>query len=94
MPPSIRAFRRLPRFDRALKKLPEERHDQLKELLQDLLLPAIPNGRHVKLMSGIPKRDGDIWEARLDRKFRLTFHMDGDVAVLRNIGPHDILNDP
>ena len=36
---------------------------------------------------GVPGRE--IFEARLDEHFRFTFHIQGNVLVLRNIDHHD-----
>jgi hypothetical protein len=41
-------------------------------------------------MSGV----GDVWEAYVDQKNRLTFHYEDDVMVLRNHCNHDILRNP
>lgn len=94
MPPTIRAYRALRRFEKAAKTLPSDQKEKLKKALYDLQRPDVPGVRNAKKMRGLGKRYGEIWEAKLDDKCRLTFHMDDDVAVLRNVGPHDILNDP
>lgn len=94
MPPKIRAYRALPRFRKAFQKLPAEKQQEVEATLRDLIQPTIPNSRGVKRLQGTRKNEGEIWEARLDRKFRLTFRMDEDIAVLRNVGPHEILSDP
>jgi len=35
------------------------------------------------------KGTAGIWEARVSRSLRMTFQVEGDTAVLRNIGRHD-----
>lgn len=47
-------------------------------------------GLNVHRMSGV----GDVWEAYVDQKNRLTFHYEDDVMVLRNHCNHDILRNP
>ncbi len=42
-------------------------------------------GLRVKKMEGT----GTVWEARASRSIRITFQVDGDTIVLRNVGPHD-----
>ena len=40
---------------------------------------------HVKKMQGVQ----DIWEARASRTLRVTFELQGDILLLRNVGSHD-----
>ena len=39
----------------------------------------------VKKMTGMTS----IWEARIDRKYRMTFQKDLDTLTIRKFGPHD-----
>lgn len=57
----------------------------LRLMISDLSHP----GLNTKKMKG-----ADIWEARVDRHNRMTFHITGDLIVLRKVGPHDILKKP
>ena len=50
-------------------------------LVNDMRYPAL----RVKKMKGT----NYIWEARVSRSIRITFQVERDVIVLRNIGPHD-----
>lgn len=85
--PKISKLDRLPRFDRAFKNLDQRIQNEVKETIKDLLKNPIPNGRHVKKMGGYK----DIWEARVNKNFRLSFKLNGDTAILRNVDSHDSL---
>jgi len=59
------------------------------------LVLLIENPRHpslrLKRMHGKPA----VWEARVDRQYRMTFVIEGDLYVMRNVGKHDeTLNQP
>lgn len=85
--PRISKLDRLPRFDRAFNKLDQRIQHEVKQAIADLLKHPIPNGRRVHKMGG----QADIWEVRINRNFRLSFKLDGDTAVLRNVDSHDSL---
>jgi mRNA interferase RelE/StbE len=76
---------RTDRFKKAWSELSTEEKEvgrkALKNLATDLGYPAL----RVKKMQGT----GHIWEARVSRSLRLTFELEGDTLVLRNIGRHD-----
>jgi mRNA interferase RelE/StbE len=76
---------RTPRFKKAWQELTEDEKDlgrkALRKLASDLGYPAL----RVRKMQGT----GRIWEARVSRSLRLTFEVEGDTLVLRNIGRHD-----
>jgi mRNA interferase RelE/StbE len=76
---------RTARFKKAWRELSEEEkglaRKALRNLATDLRYPAL----RVKKMQGIE----DIWEARVSRSLRMTFEIEGDTIVLRNIGRHD-----
>jgi mRNA interferase RelE/StbE len=76
---------RTARFRRAWQELTEEEKElgrkALRNLATDLEYPAL----RVKKMQGT----GHIWEARVSRSLRVTFELEGDTLVLRNIGRHD-----
>lgn len=59
---------------------------QLIHLAQDIRHPAL----YAKKMSGV----GDIWEARVNGRYRFTFQIDRDVVILRKVGTHDIYRKP
>jgi mRNA interferase RelE/StbE len=72
-------------FEKAWKQLTEEQkalaRKAIENLIRDIRYPAL----RVKKIKGT----GNIWEARVSRSLRLTFHIEGDIIMLRNIGQHD-----
>ena len=76
---------RTARFKRAWQELTEEEKElgrkALRNLVADLRYPAL----RVKKMQGVE----NIWEARVSRSLRMTFELEGDRIILRNIGHHD-----
>lgn len=76
---------RTARFKRAWEELTEEEKELGRKALRNLATdPGYPALR-AKKMQGT----GRIWEARVSRSLRLTFELEGDTLVLRNIGRHD-----
>ncbi len=73
------------RFRRAYRPLTAEEQKRvqntLRRMSEDLRYP----GLRVKRIRGTHA----IWEARASRALRLTFEVDGDKIVLRNVGSHD-----
>jgi mRNA interferase RelE/StbE len=76
---------RTARFKKAWQELTEEEKNlarkALGNMVTDLHYPAL----RVKKMQGV----GHIWEARVSRSLRMTFEIEGDTIILRNIGRHD-----
>jgi mRNA-degrading endonuclease YafQ of YafQ-DinJ toxin-antitoxin module len=72
-------------FKKAWQGLTEEEkalgRKALRNLATDLRYPAL----RVKKMQGTEH----IWEARVSRSLRMTFQIEGDTIILRNIGRHD-----
>ena len=66
--------------------------------MQDAIIAAVTQLRKDHTYNGL--RTHRVWgqpgvfEARLDRGNRLTFHWEGDTIVLRNHCNHDILDRP
>ena len=88
-------YRRTRRFMKSFVQLPahiQEKAINAFELFRE-------NRRHPSLV--VKKMEGkdDIWEGRVDDKYRFVFRYDYDpiretpVCVFLNIGPHDILNE-
>ncbi len=73
------------RFRRAYRSLTVEDQKRvqnaLRRMSEDLRYP----GLRVKRIRGTH----GIWEARASRALRLTFEVEGDKIVLRNVGSHD-----
>ena len=76
---------RTARFKKVWKELNAEEQElarkALRNLAADMRYPAL----RVKKMQGV----GYLWEARVSRSLRITFQIQGDTIVLRNIGHHD-----
>jgi len=72
-------------FKRAWKQLDEEQkalaRKAIDNLINDMRYPAL----RVKKIKGIE----NVWEARVSRSLRMTFQIEGDTIILRNIGQHD-----
>ena len=81
-------YRRLPAFKKAFERLPAD--IQVKAGKAFLLFKENPQhpSLHVKRVRGL----SGVWEGRIDIHYRFTFHYEGDTAVFRNVGPHDILD--
>jgi mRNA-degrading endonuclease RelE of RelBE toxin-antitoxin system len=78
-------IRRTRRFNKAFLKLPP--HIQTKVLRALELLDA--DFRHPGLQAKRIKGTDDIFEARVDYHYRMTYQRQGDVLILRNVGAHD-----
>ena len=76
---------RTARLKRAWEELTEEDKELGRKALRKLATDLGYPGLRVKKMQGT----GHIWEARVSRSLRLTFELEGDTLVLRNIGRHD-----
>jgi mRNA-degrading endonuclease RelE of RelBE toxin-antitoxin system len=82
-------FVRSQRFKRAFQSLPKEAQGKtvraLRLLAEDPFYPSLV----VKKVQGY----SDVWEARVDLKYRLTFqfekHDNETICILRNVDNHD-----
>ena len=72
-------------FKKAWAQLSEEQkalaRKAIDNLIKDIRYPAL----RVKKIRGTEY----IWEARVSRSLRMTFQIEGDMIILRNIGQHD-----
>lgn len=72
-------------FTKAWKQLTAEQkalgRKAIENLITDMGYPAL----RVKKIKGTEH----IWEARVSRSLRMTFQIEGEMIVLRNIGQHD-----
>lgn len=73
------------RFKRAYQKLPNEVQEKVKKTLK--YLDADP--RHPALRVHPIRGTKGIFEARVDRKYRLSFEFSSDTLILRNVDNHD-----
>lgn len=79
-----------PRFKRAYKKKTPEMQAVIQAAVVQLRTDHRHNGLRTHRVWGKP----GVYEARLDRGNRLTFHWDGGTIVLRNHCNHDVLKSP
>ena len=81
----INSIERSDKFKRSYKKLPvsiqKKFSKQIKFLIRDFHHPSI----RTKKLTGAE----DIWEARVDRKYRFLFQITNNILRLLLIGPHD-----
>ena len=72
-------------FEDDFRALPEE----IKRQAEKQLALFIENRRHPSLRTKKIKGTSAIWEGRITRDYRFTFHVVGDTYTLRRIGKHD-----
>jgi mRNA interferase RelE/StbE len=73
------------RFRRAYRALSDEEQKRVQRTLRRMSEDLRHPGLRVKRIRGTHA----IWEARASRALRLTFEVEGDKIVLRNVGSHD-----
>lgn len=73
------------RFLKAYQRLSPELKAKVKKALRFL----DDNARHPSLQVHPIKGHSNIYEARVDQKYRLSFEFHGDTKILRNIDNHD-----
>ncbi len=82
-------FRRTERFKKAFRALPKPVQEKAVKALRLLA----ENPRHPSLQVKKIQGTENVWEARVDRKYRFTFQFEDDndqtMIVLRNIDNHD-----
>ena len=76
---------RTERFKNAWQELGETEKKLVAKALQNLVDNIRYPALRVKKIQGVK----NIWEARASRLIRMTFQVQGDVIILRNIGKHD-----
>ena len=77
-------------FDRDYSRLPGSVKDQVDKQLGLLLT----NPQHPSLSFKRVRGTAGIWEARVNRAYRMTLEITGEIYLLRRVGTHDILNQP
>lgn len=78
-------FTRTTRFKRAWERLEEAERDLARKALRNLAADISYPALRTRKMTGTDS----VWEARVSRSLRVTFEIQRDVMVLRNIGRHD-----
>jgi mRNA interferase RelE/StbE len=72
-------------FKKAWKQLNEGEKALARKAIRNLAMDIGYPALRVKKIKGTEH----IWEARASRSLRLTFQIEGDTIILRNIGHHD-----
>jgi hypothetical protein len=84
-------FLRTERFKRAYRRLDQRNRERVKKALAQLLADRTHPGLRVKRVQGTER----IWEMRAgrdiraDKNHRITFEIEEDMYVLRNVGHYD-----
>jgi mRNA interferase RelE/StbE len=76
---------RTDRFKKAWKLLSERNKKFARKAIENLVANVNYPSLRVKKMKGTDK----IWEARASHSLGITFEIDADTIILRNIGQHD-----
>jgi len=80
-------------FKKAYQKQPAHIQEEVDDFIREMLSAnAFPKGRDVHPMKG--QRNPTIYEAKINRKVRITFSIDNGVATLRRLGNHEIYDNP
>jgi mRNA-degrading endonuclease RelE of RelBE toxin-antitoxin system len=77
-------------FIRDYQALPKH----LQKMVDDKLALLISNPRHPSLRLKKMQDPRNIWEGRITKGYRITFHWQEDLFILRRLGSHDILKTP
>ena len=72
-------------FKKAWKRLDEAQKSLAWKAIDNMVIDMRYPSLKVKKIKGIEH----IWEARVSRSLRITFQIEGDMIILRNIGQHD-----
>jgi mRNA interferase RelE/StbE len=72
-------------FKKAWARLNENDKKSARKAIENLITNIKYPALRVKKIKGTD----NIWEARASHTLRITFHVDSDIIILRNIGHHD-----
>jgi len=89
-PQVVRRFRTTKSFDKEYDTLPQKIKKKTKKAFSNLK----DNFSHPSVRARIHNKEKKIWEGRVDREYRFTFTLVGDILQLRHIGNHDIYRNP
>ena len=67
---------------------------QIQKQVDKQLFFLIENYHHPSLNIKKLNDPRDIWEGRISAGYRFTFHIQGDIYILRKVGSHSILKKP
>jgi mRNA interferase RelE/StbE len=83
-------IQRTQQFSDDFRRLPQNIQSQANKKLALFFDNPFHPSHRIKKMKGFE----NIWEARITKNYRFTFHLDKDTWLLRRIGTHDILKTP
>lgn len=69
-------------------------HPTIQKKVDKAVLQLTHNLRHPSIRARKLKNQADVWEARVDYHFRVTFRIVGDVISVRRVGTHEIYRNP
>jgi len=79
------------RFTKALKALHPKIQSKVADTLDELLADQnLTPGRWLKKVEGYR----DVWEIYVDYHYRMTFKVEDGKAILRNVGTHQVYDNP
>ena len=82
-------YKRTPEFREDFDALPEKIKEKVKKAFELFQQDDHHPSLHTKKIKGTT----DIFEGRIDRKYRFTFHYEEDAVVFRKIGPHRVVDE-
>lgn len=74
-------------FQRAYRKLTSHQKELADSKLRDLLADPRPSGLRFEKLKGY--RKPDLYTLHLDGNYKLSFSVEGNAAILRNVGTHN-----
>ncbi len=77
-------------FIKDYTKLPDDKQKKVDRLLNLLKQDLYHPGLNARKMTGKEQ----IWEARVDVHYRMTFKIEGELLVMRRVGTHEIYRRP
>ena len=84
----IKSLKRLDRFARAYRRLSNQNRSAVDVALTELLSAGtLPPGRNLKKVRSGKRKN--VWAIRVNKGVRLTFEVNKETCVLRNVGDHD-----
>ncbi len=79
-------------FKKSLETLPLNARHELQKLAREMKVGEYSNSRHLKKRHGRKRNKPKLWQARLDRNYRVTFEFKDGVATMKNVGPHKMFD--
>jgi mRNA-degrading endonuclease RelE of RelBE toxin-antitoxin system len=83
----ITGWRATPQYKRRYKKLTKDMQTRVKQKLKDLQANPRPPGLGFEKLKGY--QDPDVYTIHITGNYKLSFELDGGIALLRRVGTHD-----